>query len=157
MRSYIQINIKNFLNETLCQNYSWKMFYIHVFKRVSLPQESNHYKYYPIWSIIYLTTVTIAHWDMFGLIWSNPIIYVLIDLKHKSISSTLLSALSVVSFAYLRLLIFLLEMLIPSWVFPARHFTWCTLHINYINRVTIYSLDILLSQFGTSLLFHVWF
>ena len=32
-----------------------------------------------------------------------------------------------------------------------------TLHISYISRVTIYSLDKLLSQFGTSLLFHVWF
>ena len=40
---------------------------------------------------------------------------------------------------------------------PARHFAWRTLHRSYINRVTIYSLDILLSQFGTSPLFHVWF
>ena len=36
----------------------------------------------------------------------------------------------------------------------AWHFTWCTLNIS---RVTIYSLDVLLSQFGTSPLFHVWF
>jgi len=35
-------------------------------------------------------------------------------------------------------------------------FLWCTLHINSINRVTIYSLDVPLSQFGTSLFFHVW-
>ena len=38
---------------------------------------------------------------------------------------------------------------------PAQHFAWCTLHISHISRVTIYSLDVLLSQFGTSLLFHV--
>ena len=40
---------------------------------------------------------------------------------------------------------------------PALHLTWCTLHISWISRVTIYSLDILLSWFGTSLLFHVLF
>ena len=28
---------------------------------------------------------------------------------------------------------------------PPRHFTWCTLHISSISRVTIYNLDILLS------------
>ena len=38
-------------------------------------------------------------------------------------------------------------------IHPAQHFTWCTLHIS---RVTIYSL-VLLSQFWTSQLFHVWF
>ena len=39
----------------------------------------------------------------------------------------------------------------------ARHFTWCTLHVSWISRVTIYNLDELLSQLGTSLLFHVQF
>ena len=39
---------------------------------------------------------------------------------------------------------------------PAQHFTWCTLHISWISRVTIYSLDVLLSQFGTHL-FYVLF
>ena len=34
---------------------------------------------------------------------------------------------------------------------PAQHFAWCTLHLSYISRVTIYSLDGLLSLFGTSL------
>ena len=33
---------------------------------------------------------------------------------------------------------------------PAWHFTWCTLHISQISKVTTYSLDLLLSQFGTS-------
>ena len=34
-------------------------------------------------------------------------------------------------------------------------FAWCTLSINWISKVTIYSLDVLLSQFWTSLLFPV--
>ena len=67
-------------------------------------------------------------------------------------SSSSLSAIRVVSSAYLRSMIFLPEILIP-----AQHFAWCTLHISWINRVTIYSLDVLLSQSGTSPLFHVWF
>ena len=37
---------------------------------------------------------------------------------------------------------------------PSQRFSWYTLHIN---RVTIYRLDVLLSQFGTHLLFHVQF
>ena len=40
---------------------------------------------------------------------------------------------------------------------PAWHFAWCTLLRRYISRVTVYSLDLLLSQFGTSSLFHVQF
>ena len=47
-----------------------------------------------------------------------------------------------------------------SWfqlvLLPAQCFSWCTLHISYISRVTRYSLEVLLSQFGTSPLFHVW-
>ena len=41
--------------------------------------------------------------------------------------------------------------------YPAQHFTWCTLHISKISMMTIYSLDVLLSWFGTSLLFYVQF
>ena len=59
------------------------------------------------------------------------------------------------SSAYLRLLIFLPA---TSWfqlvLHPDRLFTWCILHISYISRVTIHSPNILLSQFGTHLLFH---
>ena len=51
--------------------------------------------------------------------------------------------------------------LLLSWfllvLLPAQHFSWCTLHISSISRVTIYSLDITLFLFGTSLLFHVQF
>jgi len=39
-----------------------------------------------------------------------------------------LSATRVVLSAYLRLLIFLPEILIPAWLHPAQNFTWCTLH-----------------------------
>jgi len=70
-------------------------------------------------------------------------------------SSSSLSAMRVVTSAYLRLLIFLPEILIPNVLHPAWHFTWCTLHISQISRVTIYSFDVLLSWFVTSLLFHV--
>ena len=59
------------------------------------------------------------------------------SLIKRLFSSFLLSATRVVSFQYLRLLVFLLETLIPAY----------TLHINYISRVTTYSLVILLSQF----------
>ena len=72
-------------------------------------------------------------------------------------SSSSLSAIRVVSPANLRLLIFLPAILIPACVYPTWHFTWCTLHINLKSKMKIYSLDILCSQFGTSLLFHVWF
>ena len=34
---------------------------------------------------------------------------------------------------------------------PAQNFSWCTLHISWISKVTIYSLDVLLFLFGTSL------
>ena len=59
-------------------------------------------------------------------------------------------AMRVVLSAYLRLLIFLLAILIPSFASSCPAFCMIT-------RVTIYSLDIILSQFGTSPLFHIWF
>ena len=67
-------------------------------------------------------------------------------------SSSSLSAMRVMSSAYLRLLIFL-----PAILIPAQHFTWCALYVSQTSRVTIYSLDILPFQFGTSLLFNVQF
>ena len=45
-------------------------------------------------------------------------------------SSSLLSAIGVVSSAYLRLLMFLLAILIPAEFHPAWHFPWCALHIS---------------------------
>ena len=37
---------------------------------------------------------------------------------------------------------------------PAQYFAWGTVHISEISRATIYRLDLLLSQIGTSPLFH---
>ena len=54
-------------------------------------------------------------------------------------SSSLLFAITVVSSAYLRLLIFHLSILIPAWEYPAWHFAWCTLHRSWI---TIYEATI---------------
>ena len=62
-------------------------------------------------------------------------------------SSSSLSAIRVVSSAYLRLLIFLPAILIPICNSSILHFARCDLHINYINRRIIYSLNMLLSQF----------
>jgi len=45
-------------------------------------------------------------------------------------SSSSLSAIRVVSSAYLRLLIFLPAILIPAVLPSAQHFSWCTLHIS---------------------------
>ena len=72
-------------------------------------------------------------------------------------SASLLFAIRVVSSAYLRLLIFLPAILIPACVSSAQRFSWCTLHISEISRVTIYSFGVLLFLFGISLLFHVQF
>ena len=44
--------------------------------------------------------------------------------------SSLLSAIRVVSSAYLRLLIFLLAILIPACASSGQHFSWCILHIS---------------------------
>ena len=57
--------------------------------------------------------------------------------------------------AYLRLLIFLPQSWSQLVLHPALRFSWCSLCISEISRVTIYSLDVLLSLFGISLLFHV--
>ena len=64
-------------------------------------------------------------------------------------SSPLLSAIRVMSSEYLRLLIFLPAILIPAWTSSSLAF--CMMYT--ASRVTIYSLDILLSQFWT-MLFH---
>ena len=45
-------------------------------------------------------------------------------------SSSSLSAIRVVSSAYLKLLIFLPAILIPALLHPAQHSAWCTLHIS---------------------------
>ena len=52
----------------------------------------------------------------------------------RPFSSCSLSAIRVVSSAYLRLLIFLLAILIPAVFLPVQRFSWCTLHRSYISR-----------------------
>ena len=47
----------------------------------------------------------------------------------RSLFSSSLSAIRVVSSAYLRLLIFFLAILIWAWT-SSKHFSWCTLHIS---------------------------
>ena len=76
---------------------------------------------------------------------------------NRPFSSSSLSAITEVLFACLRFLAFILTILILACASSILAFSWCTLHINSINRVTIYSLDVLLSQFRTSLLSHVQF
>ena len=73
----------------------------------------------------------------------------------RPFSSSLLSAIRVVSSAYLKSLIFLLAILIPACdsSSPAFHMVYSVHNLN--SRVTIYSLDILLFLFGTSPLSHV--
>ena len=51
-------------------------------------------------------------------------------------SSSSLSAIRVVSSAYLTLQIFPLAILIPACDHPVWHFLWCPLHISLISRVT---------------------
>ena len=48
----------------------------------------------------------------------------------KRLISSSISAVRVVSSAYLRLLIFLLAILIPAWDLSSPAFAWCTLHRN---------------------------
>ena len=73
-------------------------------------------------------------------------------------SSSSLSAIRVLSSARLRLLIFCLAILISAYASSRPAFN--TMYSSYKlkkSRVTIYSLEVLLSWFGTSLLFHVQF
>ena len=77
----------------------------------------------------------------------------------RLLSSSSLSAIRVVSSAYLRLLIFLLAILIPDFASSSLAISMMdsACKLSKQELLTIYSLDILLSQFGTSPLFHVGF
>ena len=71
------------------------------------------------------------------------------------LSFSLLSAIRIVSSAYLRLLVFLPAILISAVLHPAQHFTWCTLHINqHSDSIQPWCIPF---PIGTSLLFHVQF
>ena len=75
---------------------------------------------------------------------------------NRLFSSSSLSAMRVVSSAYLRLLIFLLAISIPACASsnPAFHMMYSACELN---RMAIYILDVFLCQFGINLLFHVRF
>ena len=80
------------------------------------------------------------------------------NLIKRFFSCSLLSAIRVVSSAFLRLLIFLPAILIPACASSCPAFLMMySAFISKTSRVTMYSLDLLLSLFGTSLLFHVQF
>ena len=70
-------------------------------------------------------------WSSFFECWVLSQLFTLIK---RLFSSSSLSAIWVVSSAYLRLLIFLSAILIPPVIYPAWHFTWCTLHMSQINE-----------------------
>ena len=72
-------------------------------------------------------------------------------------SSSSLSAIRLVSYAYLRLLLFLSAILIQPCASSSPVFLMMYSAYKLISRVTIYSLDVLLLLFGTSLVFHVQF
>ena len=75
----------------------------------------------------------------------------------RHFSSSSLSAIRVVSSHIWGYWYFTWQSWFQLVLIPAQRFSWCTVHISYISRVTIYGLDLLLSRFGTSLLFHVHF
>ena len=94
---------------------------------------------------------------VFWMLSFKPTFYSPLSLSSRDSSFSLLSAVRVVSSAYLRLLIFLPAILIPAWASSSPAFLIMSLHISEVSRVTIYSLEILLSLFETSQLFHVQF
>ena len=81
----------------------------------------------------------------------------LFHFHQEALSSFSLSSLRVVSSAYLKLFIFLPAILIPARASSSPAFRMMYSAISWISKVTIHSLDVLLSQFGTSSLFHVQF
>ena len=72
----------------------------------------------------------------------------------KGLCSSLFSAIRVVSSVYIKLLIFLLAVLIPVFALssPAFHMMYSVYKL--ISKVTIYSLDVLLSLFGNWVLLY---
>ena len=75
----------------------------------------------------------------------------------RRLFSSSISAMRVVSSVYLRLLIFFSAILIPAYISSGPAFLMMYSAYKLNKQVTVYSLDVLLSWFGTSLLFHVQF
>ena len=94
---------------------------------------------------------------VFWMLSFKPAFFTLSSFTFKRLfSSFLLSTLRVLACTYLGCW-YSWQSWFQPLLHPAQHFSWCTLNISYISRVTIYSLDILLFWFGTSLLFYVRF
>ena len=72
-------------------------------------------------------------------------------------NSSWLSAIRMVSSVYLRLLIFLPAILIPVCASSSLAFQMMYSAYTLSKQVTTYSLEVQLSQFETSSLFHIWF
>ena len=97
-------------------------------------------------------------WSVFWMLSFKPAFSLSSFTFTKSLFSSFpLSVIRVVSSAYLRLLIFVMEILSPAFDSSSLAFLMITLHINYISRVIIYSLDTFLSRFWTSPLLYVQF
>ena len=82
--------------------------------------------------------------------------FLLLSYFHQRLFRSSLSAIRVVS-AYLRWLIFLPAILIPACVSSSPAFLMMYSAYKLNSRVTIYSFDVFLFLFRTSLLFHVQF
>ena len=109
-------------------------------------------------------TQTHVHWVRDGMQPSHALLSFrsTFSLSSFTFTKTLLSSSSpspigVVSSAYLRLLVFLPAILIPACASSSPAFLMMYFAQKLNTRVTIYNLDVLLSLFGTSLLFHVQF
>ena len=78
-----------------------------------------------------------------------------LTLIKRLFSSSSISAIKVVSSAYQRLLILLPEIMIPTYDSSSPAFCMMCSAYNLNKQMTIYSFDVLLSQFWTSVMFHV--
>ena len=85
------------------------------------------FHYFPIYEVMGPNAMILAFWMLsFKQVFSLSSFTFI----KRLFSSSLLSAIKVVSFAYLRLLIFLLQSWFQLVLHPAWHFAWCTLHIS---------------------------
>ena len=90
-------------------------------------------------------------WSLFSECWAlSQLFHSLLSFIKRLLSSSSLSARRVLSSAYLRLLIFLPAILIPAYASSSPVFLIMYSAYKLNKRVTICSLDVLLSQFGTS-------
>ena len=94
---------------------------------------------------------------VFWMLSFKPALSLSVTFIKSLFSYSLLFAIRVVSSAYLKLLVFFPAILIPACASSSLAFRMVNSACKLNSRVTVYSLDILFSQFWISLLFHVWF